>query len=182
MNFPELTSIKTKRQKLGIKQLELAFKAGVSQSMIAKIESNQMIPSYDLAKRIFLTLESLEHNNEKSCKDIMTRHFLSIQANKKIKEAAELMKKHNISQIPVFEGKRNVGSISESGIYNKLTDGIDKKKLFESEIKEFFEPPFPTIPSSTPLSVALPLLRTINAILLTDNKEIMGIITKSDVL
>jgi len=182
MNFPELTSIKTKRQKLGVKQLELAFKAGVSQSMIAKIESNQMVPSYDIAKRIFLTLESLEHNNEKSCKDIMTKHFISIQANRKIRESVELMKKHDISQIPVFDKKRNLGSISESGIYAKLTEGIDKKTLFESPIRNHIEPPLPTISSSTPLSVALPLLKTTNAILLTDKDEIVGIITKSDIL
>jgi predicted transcriptional regulator len=182
MNFPELSSIKSRRQKIGIKQNELALKAEVSQSMIAKIESNRLIPSYDIAKRIFLSLESLEHSKERTCKDIMTRQFISLQANKKVKEAIELMKKHNISQIPVFEGKRNLGSISESGIYGKLTDGTNKKSLFESHIKDYLEPPFPTIADSTPLSVALPLLKTTSALLLTDNKKIIGIITKSNVL
>jgi predicted transcriptional regulator len=182
MNFPELSSIKIKRQKLGVKQQELALKAGVSQSMIAKVESNQLLPSYDIAKRIFLTLESLEHNNEKSCKDIMTKHFISIQSSKKVKDAVELMKKHDISQIPVFDKKRNTGSISESGIYSRLTEGTDKKALFESQIKNNLEPPLPTISSLTPLSVALPLLKTTNAILLTDKDSIVGIITKSNVL
>jgi len=182
MNFPELSAIKAKRNQLGIKQNELALKAGVSQSLIAKVESNQLIPSYDIAKKIFLTLESLEHSKERTCKDVMTKHFISIQSSKHIKEAVELMKKHNISQIPVFNGKRNQGSISESGIYGKITEGISKEVLLSSKISEFLEPPFPTLPSSTPLSVALPLLKTINALLLTDKDNIMGIITKSDVL
>ena len=65
MIFPELSSIRIKRQRLGIKQKELAEKSGVSQSLIAKLEKGLIEPSYSLTVRIFLTLESLEHKNEK---------------------------------------------------------------------------------------------------------------------
>jgi len=180
MNFPELSSIKTKRQHIGVKQNELALKAGVSQSLIAKIESLKLIPSYDIAKKIFLALEILEHGKEKTCKDVMTKHFIGIPSTKKAKEAIDLMKKHDISQIPVFEGKRPVGSISESGLYSRLTEGFSKEKLFSTQIKELIEEPFPIINADTPLSVASPLLKTSSAILLIEKNQVIGIITKSN--
>ena len=40
--FQEINSIKSIRQRLGIKQNELADLAGVSQSLIAKLEKNKI--------------------------------------------------------------------------------------------------------------------------------------------
>ena len=61
MIFPDINTIQAKRQKLGIKQKELAQLSRVSQSMIAKLEKQRIEPSYSVAKRIFLTLENLNH-------------------------------------------------------------------------------------------------------------------------
>jgi len=44
--FPELSRIREIRKKLNISQRELAMKAGVSQSLIAKIEGNNIDPSF----------------------------------------------------------------------------------------------------------------------------------------
>ena len=50
MNYSE--TIKTARTQLGIKQSEVAEKAGCTQSMVSKVESGNLPPSMDLLSRI----------------------------------------------------------------------------------------------------------------------------------
>ena len=51
--FPKLNEISKKRKILGLTQSELAKLAGVSQSLIAKLESGKIEPSYTKVKTIF---------------------------------------------------------------------------------------------------------------------------------
>ena len=182
MIFPELTNIKTRRQQLGIKQSQLAELSQVSQSLIAKLEKGKLDPSYSIAKKIFLALDSLEHSKERKCSDIMTRNISFINLNDKIEKASEIMKKNSIDQIPVLENKRVVGSISESLIFSKLMEGIDKKKLLNMQVKEIMNEPFPIVNSNMPISIVTPLLKTADAILLTENNNLKGIITKANLI
>ena len=48
--FPNISEIKKRRKKLEITQTQLAVHANVSQSMIAKIESNMIEPSYAIGE------------------------------------------------------------------------------------------------------------------------------------
>ena len=92
------------------------------------------------------------------------------------------MRKHSISQIPIIENKRVIGSINESLILEKIIQGIDKKELFKKQIQEIMREPFPILNSNTPLTLALPLLKTSEAILICEKDKISGIITKSNIL
>ena len=179
MIFPEINTIKIRRQKLGIKQKELSKLANVSQSLIAKIESENMSPSYELVKRIFMVLDSLENKNEKKCKEIMVP-AITIQKIDIINKAIELMKKYSISQLPVLDKREIVGSISESTIYNKILEGIQRNTLIKMSIEEIMSEPFPVIKADYPISAAIPLLKSSEAILLTEKHNIVGIITKSN--
>jgi predicted transcriptional regulator len=179
MIFPELNSIKIRRQKLGLRQKELSELAKVSQSLIAKIESENLSPSYDVVRRIFTTLDSLEHKNEKKCSEIMAK-VITIDKKETVGKAIELMKKHSISQLPVLNNNEVVGSISESTIYNKILEGNSKITLSKMQIGEIMSEPFPIIRADYPLSVAIPLLKSSEAILLTEKHYILGIITKSN--
>ena len=55
----ELEEIKKIRKKLGMTQTELANRAGVSQSLIAKIESARIDPTYTKTQKIFAALRDL---------------------------------------------------------------------------------------------------------------------------
>src|SRR3989339_778330 len=145
--FPELSSIKTRRQILGIKQKDLAIKAKVSQSMIAKLESGKLEPSYTIVKRIFSILENLEHKKEKTCLEIMSKNMICLKKTDSIELASNAMRKHSITQI-----------------------------------QEIMREPFPILNSNTPLTLALPLLKTSEAILICEKDKISGIITKSNIL
>jgi predicted transcriptional regulator len=48
--FPQLEDIAKKRRRLGLKQAELAKLSGVSQSLVAKLESGRIDSSYTKVK------------------------------------------------------------------------------------------------------------------------------------
>jgi len=181
MLFPDLQNIKTRRQNLGLGQKELASLSQVSQSLIAKLEKGKIEPSYGIAKKIFLVLEGLEHKKERKCNEVMTKKIVFVKPRDKINHASDVMKKHFIDQLPVLENKRVVGSISESIIFNRLLD-TPKNKLFNMHIEEIMKEPYPIVNSNMPLSVVLPLLKSSDALLVLEGKELKGIITRSNLI
>lgn len=179
MLFPDISAIKHKRIELNLTQKQLSTEANLSQSLIAKLEAKKLSPSYEVVKRIFETFEKLEHKKEDLCVKLLSKHLISIKSGEKIQKAADMMKKHAISQLPVIDNNRLTGTISESSIYNKILEQ-DKKQLFSQQVKTIMEDPLPTISASTPKSIAMPLLKTNSAILLTEKSKIVGILTKED--
>ena len=67
----DLTLIKELRKRLGMTQHRLARLSGVSQSLIAKIESGRVDPAYSKAKSIISALQREQFSSEKKAKDIM---------------------------------------------------------------------------------------------------------------
>src|SRR5208282_3870818 len=67
--LPSIEEIGRRRRLLALSQKELANSLGVSQSMIAKIESGRISPSYLKTKAIFDMLEGLERKNEVKAKE-----------------------------------------------------------------------------------------------------------------
>ena len=66
--LPPIDEIERRRKSLGLGQRQLAKIVGVSQSMIAKIETGRINPSYLKTKTIFDLLESLERKIEVKAK------------------------------------------------------------------------------------------------------------------
>ena len=64
----ELNEIKIIRKKYGLTQSKLANIANVSQSLIAKIESGRIDPTYSNAQKIFSALDTLRKDKEKNSK------------------------------------------------------------------------------------------------------------------
>ncbi len=118
MFLPPINEIKKRRLALGISQKELAASVGASQSLIAKIESNRVHPSYDVVKKIFEFLDRAEQPRTGLAKDIEKKDLVWIKRNDRVREAAEKMKQYGFSQLPVRDDKDEicVGSISERQI------------------------------------------------------------------
>lgn len=176
--FPKLSSVKDRRKKLGITQQELAKSCELSQSLIAKLENSNLDPSYTSAIKIFTVLDSLENRRELKCSDVMKRPVNTVKASEIVEVASKLMKRHQISQIPVIEG----GTVSESTILNKLSEGIGHDDLMNMKVGEVMESPLPSAPPESPVSSILPMLRINGAVLIVGSKGILGIITKSDLI
>lgn len=179
--LPALTDIKTRRKKTGLSQTQLAQESGVSQSLIAKIESGKIEPSYLAAKKIFEVLDKFESKASLKASDIMNKKITAVEKNDKISKAVKLMKQNDLSQLPVFSGKYAVGSISEKSILNK-TIKVGVEVVSQLLVGDVMEDPFPTVSESTPLDVLLAILQHSQAVIVTKKESAVGIVTKSDLL
>jgi predicted transcriptional regulator len=180
--FPSLEDIAKKRRQLGLKQAQLAKLAGVSQSLIAKLEAGTIDSSYTKVKTIFDTLEKLEVKGKIQAEKVPHTDVLSIQKEEPISKVVSLMKDHQYSQIPVFNGKQSVGSISEKTILRQILEGKDLEQLSALPCEEIMEEAFPQVSEDAPLSLISSLLQTYPAVLVTKKGNVVGIITKADLL
>jgi predicted transcriptional regulator len=89
------------------------------------------------------------------------------------------MRKLSISQLPVMEGGRVVGSLTEAAI---LSCYAEKKDVSKTRVSEAMEEAFPNVLPSTPISSVASLLRHHPAVLVLEKGEVAGIITKADIL
>lgn len=163
------------RKRLDLTQSELAKLSGVSQSLIAKIESNVLDPSYSNMKRINDALENHGTKQQKTAQDLMTKKIIFVRPKDDIRHVAEVLKKNNISQVLVI-GKDVVGLVTESGIIESLLD--KEMKLAE----DIMSSPPPVIDTDTPESVIIDLLKFYQIIVVKHKSEIFGVITKSNLL
>ena len=180
--LPPLEEIAQKRRLLDLKQAELAKLAGVSQSLIAKLESGKIDPSYTKVKTIFEALEKLEVQTKIQAGKVLHKKIVAIQKNEPVSKVVQLMKSHGYSQLPVFDGKLSVGSISEKTILNQILAGKDLAQIATLPIEDVMEEAFPQVDEDAPLSLISGLLQVYSAVLVSKKGTVVGIITKADLL
>ncbi len=174
--FPEVEEIKKKRKKLGISQKKLAELVGVSQPLIAKLESGRLDPKLSLIKRILKVLEDVEGSMKAS--SIMNSPVISVSPEESIKNAVNLMLEHGISQLPVLENGKLVGSLTENRVMKFIFEDGDT----ETKVRNVMETPFPVVDEKSGISTIMKLLLEFPAVLVAKNGEIVGIVTKQDVM
>ena len=179
--LPGLEYIKQTRLKLGITQRRLASLTGISTSMINQIETGRCKPSYDTAKNIFEILSSLEGKSSKKAGDICSRNIIFAQKDDSLYSIVEKMRLHFVSQVPIFEGQKIVGIVSEDSLAKRMVEH-DEKKLKNITIDTIMEPSPPLVDSGTPAKALVPLIRFAKCILVTEKGNVIGIITTTDIL
>jgi len=120
----------------------------------------------------------------KTFKDVIssrgTKRLITIAPQQTVAEAVELMKKYDIEQIPVMDGQEPVGSISESGLFQKV---FNSPEIKSSKVADVLEPTLPIVTFDTPVEKLSPLINKGNgAILSKDEAGNYHIITKYDIL
>jgi predicted transcriptional regulator len=180
--FPGLDDIGVRRRRLGLKQSELARAAGVSQSLIAKLEAGLVDSSYTKVKTIFDVLERLEFKSRVEAEKIVHCEVFSVQCSALVGEVVDVMRERGYSQIPVFDGKQSVGSISERSILRQILLGKDLAEISRLPVGSVMDEAFPQIGEDAPLSLITSLLQSYSAVLVCRKGEVVGIITKADLL
>ncbi|NLB75034.1 MAG: CBS domain-containing protein [Crenarchaeota archaeon] len=180
--FPTLKDIAKRRRQLGLKQSELAKAAGVSQSLIAKLEAGTIESSYTKVKTIFDVLERFEFKTKVQTEKLVHKEVISAQKNQPISEVVKIMEENGISQIPIFDGKQPVGCISEKAILHQILAGQDLEEISKQHAEIIMEEALPQINEDAPLSLISSLLQSYSAVLVAKKGEIIGIITKADLL
>lgn len=182
--IPELEEIRLVRRELGLTQKALANMAGVSQSLIAKIESGQVQPSYVNVKRLMECLESEKQRRHPpvSVGKVCARNVVWCEAHETVRDAAILMRKHGFSQLPVRRRGSPVGSITDKRLSEILATAERPEGVAGQKVEEVMAEAFPQIPETTPLKVASLLLQYAPAVLVMRESEPVGMVTKSDLL
>ena len=180
--LPELDTIASRRRALGLTQTQLAKKAGVSQSYIAKLEAKNIEPSYSKVKAILEVLNGLEQGRETRVEEIMTTKIISVQQNEVIQKAVDIMRDTGFSQLPVMDKDRPVGSITERTIIDRITSTEKDGPVTEMPVSEVMDDPFPQVGEDAPVSIIARLLRIYPAVMVYNKDKITGIVTKADLL
>ena len=165
-------------------QSEIATRSGISQSTITKIERGTINGSYEAVASIFKVLqeEMVKRRAGHTVNEVATEDVVTVQMSDNLRRASEIMRESGFSQLPVFDGKVHVGSISERGILRLLREGTSMDELGERSVTSVMEESFPIVSGETPLEIVASLLSFSGAVLVADRGEVTGIVTSSDVL
>lgn len=167
--------IKKIRMVLGLTQKDLAKVSGVSQSLIAKIEAQKIDPSFSNIKKIINSIESYKKKKSVLANNIMKSPVLFVNPADSTKKIINLMKKNNYSQLPVKDKGFIVGLVTEKGLISSLAS----KSVVATDIMED-APPF--VSKNTEIKILISLLKHFPCVLVTDKGNVLGIITKTDIL
>jgi cystathionine beta-synthase len=97
-----------------------------------------------------------------------------------VRQALGLMKLHDVSQLPVMDGDRCVGSVTE---YHLTTRGLESTRFLDATVGEVMDEPFPTVPATEHVDAVTKLLsKTTPALLVQDAGRVAGIVTRTDML
>ena len=211
MNFEDLVAwIKRRRKELGLSQAELAQKAGISQSMLSKVESTDNELPYGTLKKLVDALGEKE-GQEITANEIKTiSHFDSLQLpyakkvdavqyadievipseeaerikhvriDNTLADASRIMNENNIDQLPVLDGDRNVGTITHE-IINAEISKNPKPDVMDKKVEDVMGAPFPQVNKETSMRSIVELLKEFPAVLIVDRGKPVEIITTYDV-
>jgi predicted transcriptional regulator len=180
MHIPTPDEIRNRRESLNLRQTELARCAGISQSMVARIEAGSVDPRISTLNKIIGVLNAAGQKSTTAAQ-MMHSPVLSVQPHDSIARAVEIFEKNNISQLPVVENGIPVGCISESVIVK----AIEQQRLHRTQpffVRDFIEPGFPTVPPDIDVETVIDILQQNHAVLIVDGGEVRGVITKHDLI
>ena len=180
LQLPTPGELKAQRARLGLTQQALADAAGISQSMVARIEGGKVDPSYSTVQALVRALNQAEQQAV-SLVELMTAPVVSVAPGDKVAEAVARMQADGYSQLPVLQDGTPVGSMSDQDVVRALS-GKRPEELRERPVDAVMGPPFPAVaPEASPDDV-LSLLEARPAVLVMEQGRVIGLVTKSDLL
>jgi cystathionine beta-synthase len=108
------------------------------------------------------------------------RKLLTLTTENTVQDALNMMQQYDIEQIPVKEGEKFAGSISQSGLFKKMMADANIK---EQALSSVLEEPIPFVAMDTPIDRLSGFIsKDNNAVLAKDESGNVHIITQYDVL
>ena len=111
--------------------------------------------------------------------DDTTPHLVSVGPAHKVSDALQMMKTYSISQLPVLEEGKSVGSLREGRIMAKL---LDNRELMDAPVSEVMDRALPVVNEDIGLRTAVKYLKSSPALLVEEYGRIVGIVTRQDVV
>ena len=99
-----------------------------------------------------------------------------------MKDVVALLKKHNVSQLPVVdENERLIGIVTEIDLLNHmlLTGHVHEP---DESIESIIEADVPVVRPNTPLETLMTIFSNRSAVVIASDRKVQGILTKIDIL
>jgi predicted transcriptional regulator len=175
-----LTGLRRRRLALGIPLGVLARAVGRSDATISRVERGQIKPSYELVERILAFLEKEEGlaTPHLTAEDVMNRALVTVEPSATLAVAAHRMETGGFSQLPVVDGGRVIGSLSESAVLRSVAEPSARRL----RVRDALETAYPVVDPRFPAELLPPLLGRYPAVLVSHRGELRGIVTKADLI
>jgi len=111
--------------------------------------------------------------------DDSTPHLVSVSPDQKVADALQMMNNYGLSQLPVLEEGKSVGSLREGPLMAKL---LGNRDLMQSKVSDVMDAALPVVPEDAAVETAVKYLKRSPALLVEEYGRIVGIITRHDVL
>lgn len=109
------------------------------------------------------------------------RRFIGVQATETVRNAFNVMKSHDISQMPVMDGDKVVGSITEIQVLHFLLE--NPLNNAERNLRDVMGEAFPVVQEDLPISqLSKYISKTIPAVIAHDRTGGMHIVTQYDLI
>jgi cystathionine beta-synthase len=106
--------------------------------------------------------------------------LIVVEEHAVVKEALDLLRKYEISQLPVMRDHEVIGGINDVAVMQAVFDHAD---ILHKEVREVMGRAFPTLDVNERLDAAYKLLALANsAIVATDGGKAIGVLTRQDVI
>jgi cystathionine beta-synthase len=106
--------------------------------------------------------------------------MLSVEEGASVRDALDLLRRYEISQLPVMRGLDCVGSVNDVAVMQAVFDHSD---LIHEPVRNVMGRPFPSLDLNVEIDQAYKLLSLANsAILVTDHSTPAGVVTRQDII
>ena len=106
--------------------------------------------------------------------------MITVDATDVVRNALDLLRRYEISQLPVVAGDEIVGSVNDVGIMRAV---FDRSDLLHRSVRDVMGSPFPALDTDAEIDRAYKLLTLANsAILVTDGGKPVGVVTRQDII
>ncbi len=128
----------------------------------------------------FLEIEQITIREVLESKHSDLAPLISVTPETSVRVAFDTMETNNISQLPVIENGQAVGSLEESNMMSRILENQD---LITAPVREIMDPSFPILEINDTIDQAKKAFsKSAPAILVRDGDQLVGIITKSDLI
>ena len=107
------------------------------------------------------------------------KEVIFVAPDEVLSDALARMSENGVTQLPVLENNKSVGSLRESRVLTKL---LENRDLYGASVAEVMDESFPVLDVDASFNEIKTELQKSPAVLIEDFKRITGIITRTDVL
>jgi len=111
--------------------------------------------------------------------DDSTPHLVSVGPSQQVADALQMMKTYGLSQLPVLEEGKSVGSLREGRLMGRL---LENRELMQSPVSDVMDRALPVVNEDLSVETAVKYLKSSPALLVEEYGRIVGIVTRQDVV